>query len=206
MDPKELDRHAGEVMRRLRTEKGWSQQELADAMTAAGVPTHPLTVLKIEKGTRPMRLAEVRVMLDLLGGDWSELDPPTSLEDFFYEAEDMLGEESHLLRESLLRFMKTWTVIKESVEALEPYVEDVRVRGLHSFQDFTAGDNDCIAAIAREVAAAEDEWRRNRLSSKEDAEKWIEALMERKAAVEAELKRDRSGEGSDGEHPEAPER
>jgi transcriptional regulator with XRE-family HTH domain len=47
--------------------RGWSQDELADKLSARGVPMHWTTVAKIEKGTRSVRIDEAAEIAGLLG-------------------------------------------------------------------------------------------------------------------------------------------
>lgn len=49
----------GANVRRLRQEAGWSQSDLAEAMTNRGYGMHQVTVGKVETAQRPTRLAEV---------------------------------------------------------------------------------------------------------------------------------------------------
>jgi transcriptional regulator with XRE-family HTH domain len=54
-------------VRDTRKTRGMSQQELADAMTAAiGKPFHQTTIGRIENGTRPTSVAELVVLAALL--------------------------------------------------------------------------------------------------------------------------------------------
>jgi transcriptional regulator with XRE-family HTH domain len=46
-------------VRQLRTERGWSQEDLAERMTRLGWPMHQTTVAKMEAGKRPIRAGEV---------------------------------------------------------------------------------------------------------------------------------------------------
>jgi DNA-binding XRE family transcriptional regulator len=48
----------GPRLRLLRNHLGLRQDDLARALTTMGVPTHRATIAKIEKGARPLTLAE----------------------------------------------------------------------------------------------------------------------------------------------------
>jgi transcriptional regulator with XRE-family HTH domain len=50
-----------------RRASGWSQRQLADAMTRLGYPWQQQTVAKVERGDRPLRLSEAMVMASVLG-------------------------------------------------------------------------------------------------------------------------------------------
>ncbi|UZX04026.1 helix-turn-helix domain-containing protein [Arthrobacter sp. CDRTa11] len=57
-----------ENVQRLREAKGWSQGELARRMAADGWDGfHQTTISRIEKGQRPVRLAEARALAKVLG-------------------------------------------------------------------------------------------------------------------------------------------
>lgn len=43
----------------LRQARGWTQDELAQQMTAAGYPLHQTTVAKLENGSRPTNVGEI---------------------------------------------------------------------------------------------------------------------------------------------------
>src|SRR5690242_8174997 len=60
------DRQIGEHIRQLRVEKGMSQTALAQAMTDFGYPMQQQTILKIEKGSRALKLAEAIAMAGAL--------------------------------------------------------------------------------------------------------------------------------------------
>jgi transcriptional regulator with XRE-family HTH domain len=46
----------------LRGARGWTQEELAKRMSAAGCPMHQTTVAKLERGNRPTTIGEVSVI------------------------------------------------------------------------------------------------------------------------------------------------
>jgi transcriptional regulator with XRE-family HTH domain len=61
------DALVGANVRRYRTAKGLSQADLAAALSAGGEHVHQTTVLKIEKGTRPLRFSEAVRISEALG-------------------------------------------------------------------------------------------------------------------------------------------
>jgi transcriptional regulator with XRE-family HTH domain len=67
------DQQFGENVQRLRKVAGLSQAELAAAMTDEGFPMQQQTVLKLEKGQRPMRLAEAVALARILKAKVEEL-------------------------------------------------------------------------------------------------------------------------------------
>lgn len=64
-----IARRFGERVRYLRKLNSWTQAELADRLTIAGMPIHQTTVAKLEAGTRPTTLAEAEVFSQVLGVD-----------------------------------------------------------------------------------------------------------------------------------------
>jgi transcriptional regulator with XRE-family HTH domain len=55
----------GEKVRQWRRERNWSQEEVADKLRAEGFDMHQTTVAKIERGTRPLRVAEAAAIATL---------------------------------------------------------------------------------------------------------------------------------------------
>jgi transcriptional regulator with XRE-family HTH domain len=48
----------GQKVRQLRTERGWTQEQLAEKLNGLGWTMHQTTVAKLEAGARPIRIAE----------------------------------------------------------------------------------------------------------------------------------------------------
>ena len=48
----------GQKVRQLRTERGWTQEQLAEKLNCLGWTMHQTTVAKLEAGARPIRIAE----------------------------------------------------------------------------------------------------------------------------------------------------
>ena len=48
----------GDNVRHWRRERNWSQEDLADKLRSEGIDLHQTSVAKIERGTRPLRVAE----------------------------------------------------------------------------------------------------------------------------------------------------
>lgn len=67
IDPLVDDRRFAESMKTLREGKGWSQGEFAKRLKAAGLETfHQTTVSRVEKGERPVRIGEARIIAQAL--------------------------------------------------------------------------------------------------------------------------------------------
>lgn len=56
--PQEMDERIAENVRRFRTAAGLSQAQLAEALSEYGYTFQQQTILKIEKGDRPLKFAE----------------------------------------------------------------------------------------------------------------------------------------------------
>ena len=71
-----MDRLIGGNVQQFRNAKKMSQAQLADAMTAkTGQPVAQQTILKIEKGTRPLRYSEAVAVAEALDVPLSALSP-----------------------------------------------------------------------------------------------------------------------------------
>ena len=62
----DMDKHVGSNVQRFRVARGMSQSDLAEAMSQGGERVHQQTILKIEKGTRPLKYAEAARLSDVL--------------------------------------------------------------------------------------------------------------------------------------------
>jgi transcriptional regulator with XRE-family HTH domain len=56
--PIDFNRRVGENLQRIRKAAGWSQADLADRLSARGLSFQQPTILKVEKGSRPLKLEE----------------------------------------------------------------------------------------------------------------------------------------------------
>jgi transcriptional regulator with XRE-family HTH domain len=81
--PIDFNVRVGGNLQQLRKEKGMSQTDLAQELTERGFPFQQQTILKIEKGARPLKLEEAQVIAEILGvhpvllSDYSNADPAT---------------------------------------------------------------------------------------------------------------------------------
>lgn len=60
------DVKVGENLRRLRLARGMNQEQLAAAVAERGIPFRQQTIVKIEKGQRPLRLREADAITEAL--------------------------------------------------------------------------------------------------------------------------------------------
>ncbi|MBB3041140.1 helix-turn-helix transcriptional regulator [Nocardioides soli] len=69
------DKEVGERIRALRMERGLTQTELAERLTDLGLPMQQQTILKIEKGTRALKLNEGMTVATALSQTLESLIP-----------------------------------------------------------------------------------------------------------------------------------
>lgn len=62
-----IENRFGERLRKLRDERGWSQTQLADLLTAQGFLAYGSTVAKLEANERDLRAEEAAVFADVFG-------------------------------------------------------------------------------------------------------------------------------------------
>lgn len=63
----DLEKAAGRELRRLRIERGWTQEEVARRMKAFGYDYHQTMIAKVESGGRPLRVNELAAFASLYG-------------------------------------------------------------------------------------------------------------------------------------------
>jgi transcriptional regulator with XRE-family HTH domain len=85
---------AGRALRRLRTARGWSQEEVAQRMKAYGYDFHQTTIAKIEAAQRPIRVRELADLAALYAVEVHELiyPPAGSLEEADKEIATLRGQ------------------------------------------------------------------------------------------------------------------
>ncbi|WP_431233553.1 helix-turn-helix domain-containing protein [Mycolicibacterium psychrotolerans] len=59
------EKRFGEVIRRWRTDRNWSQEDVAERLRHQGFEMHQTTVAKIERGARPLRVAEAAALAEV---------------------------------------------------------------------------------------------------------------------------------------------
>jgi transcriptional regulator with XRE-family HTH domain len=68
-----FNQRVGANLQLHRKAKGYSQSDLAGLLEQRGLPFQQQTILKIEKGSRPLKLEEASVIADVLGIELSDL-------------------------------------------------------------------------------------------------------------------------------------
>ena len=80
-----IEHLADERLRAARQERGMTQIDLADQMAELGFPWSQPTVARVERGRRPLSLAEAHALMDILelnrGNLYRRIDPIQSESD-----------------------------------------------------------------------------------------------------------------------------
>jgi transcriptional regulator with XRE-family HTH domain len=71
--PIDFNQRVGANLQLHRKAKGYSQSDLAGLLEQRGLPFQQQTILKIEKGARPLKLEEASAIADILGIEMSSL-------------------------------------------------------------------------------------------------------------------------------------
>lgn len=79
-DQRSFDQMVGRNLQSLRTAAGMSQGQLAEALTDHGISFQQQTVLKVEKGDRPLRLREAEALASILHVEIASLVATPDLE------------------------------------------------------------------------------------------------------------------------------
>jgi transcriptional regulator with XRE-family HTH domain len=109
----------GDNVRHWRRERNWSQEELADKLRQEGIDLHQTSVAKIERGTRPLRVAEAAAIATIfrvpplavfLGSPWAEAEslnrsPLNQLNDMIASAQNLLSEMKEDMSRSAGRYV-----------------------------------------------------------------------------------------------------
>src|SRR5215217_1200675 len=69
----DFNQRVGANLQLHRKAKGYSQSDLAGLLEQRGLPFQQQTILKIEKGARPLKLEEASVIAGILGVELSDL-------------------------------------------------------------------------------------------------------------------------------------
>ena len=115
---------AGRALRRLRTARGWSQEEVARRMKAYGYDFHQTMIAKIEAAQRPIRVRELADFAALYGLEVHELiyPPAGSLK----EADKEISILRDQLREATERAEAAATAVEKAQADLAGAQEEYR--------------------------------------------------------------------------------
>ncbi len=95
------ERAFGLRIRSLRRARSWTQDEVAQWMTAAGYPMHQTTVAKIESGSRPTSVGEVDALASIFGKSVASLftdgEPESRQEEVARLRQNKLDKERQMM-------------------------------------------------------------------------------------------------------------
>jgi transcriptional regulator with XRE-family HTH domain len=117
---------AARALRRLRTARGWSQEEVARRMKAYGYDFHQTMIAKIEAAQRPIRVRELADFAALYGVEVHELiyPPAGSLQ----EADKEMATLREQLREATSRSEGAADAVREAEAVLAAAQQEHRTQ------------------------------------------------------------------------------
>src|SRR4029450_4161698 len=95
----DFNQRVGANLQLHRKAKGYSQSDLAGLLEQRGLPFQQQTILKIEKGPRPLRLEEAFVIADILGIELSSLTEQFGNETIAAAATEILQRAAAIARQ-----------------------------------------------------------------------------------------------------------
>ena len=106
----------GDNVRHWRRERNWSQEDLADKLRSEGFDLHQTSVAKIERGTRPLRVAEAAAIATIfrvpplavfVGSPQTEARSPLNqLNDMIAAAQNLLNDMKADMSRSAGRYVE----------------------------------------------------------------------------------------------------
>lgn len=146
------ERLFGGRVKDLRQAKGWTQDELARRMTAAGHPMHQTTVAKLESGTRPTNVGEVAALAAIFGMPIATLFDDSDAAKLVLEAA-ALNYTMAALADELVTIKKRFDEVGAQRKSLESDVQGFRKKlaGMGSLPRQYA---DLVEASLRQFSAA----------------------------------------------------
>lgn len=85
----DFNAQVGEKVKRVRRALGMTQAELAAALADRGLPFQQQTILKVERGSRPLRFEEARAIAEILNTTTEELSELSETEEIHAAAEQL---------------------------------------------------------------------------------------------------------------------
>jgi transcriptional regulator with XRE-family HTH domain len=194
----DFDERAGRLIQEIRQSEGLTQADVAQAMAERGFPMHQQTILKIEKGLRPLRLAEALALAEVLKMDLGLFSEEPLDETLSRWANDIQEAELRAIG-ALEEWVREVRVARESLMMLSESGVDLEELSLGEELNFALDPVETVRRVAHMLVIAEERLQRDPTGG--DPEGWIARLREREEEVETLL---REGGPDSGEHPEAP--
>jgi transcriptional regulator with XRE-family HTH domain len=163
----------GQKVRQLRTERGWSQEQLAEKLNSLGWAVHQTTIAKLEGGARPIRIAEADTLavafglpieamwyMPVTGEPWSLTQMRDSLkrtDEFIAHLEDSLRSTILTLADQQAERMRLVQAMNEAAKAADKgELEDLGLsteRSLEFVQAMAADHEEVIESMDPETRA-----------------------------------------------------
>jgi transcriptional regulator with XRE-family HTH domain len=105
-------------VRTLRTARGWTQDDLARRLTAAGHPMHQSTLAKLELGTRPTDVAEITEIATIFG-----IQPAGLFED--PSADEQQVQRRREMRARLVEILEERSRLASRLQALDAEYDSI---------------------------------------------------------------------------------
>lgn len=124
----DFNARVGANVKWLRVVAGLSQTQLAEALSRHGFSAHQQTVLKIEKGSRPLRLEEAVQVAEVLDIPVTDLLRPlqdSPSEEVLALRRDAYDRARRLEREKADLLTRYWNLDKEHMQALRDLVNTI---------------------------------------------------------------------------------
>jgi len=141
---------------RYRGARGWTQRELAEALSSRGMPVDSTAVSRIENGTRDVRLSEALLIADALAVDVDRLligmrSPAQELRHRRDVSDDWALQFSEILPNWLHSMRGTSDFLKENPDLIATIFDD-RVGRPRSADDY-------LAWVMRRIRAKNEQFR-----------------------------------------------
>jgi transcriptional regulator with XRE-family HTH domain len=114
----DFNKQVGASLQRHRKAAGWSQADIANQLTLRGLSFQQPTVLKVERGSRPLKFEEAVAIADILGIDLAVLAQQIDDEE--------VGEAVAQIQRTNLTIARTMKGIEEIHERARKSEEDAR--------------------------------------------------------------------------------
>lgn len=124
----DLNQLIGANLQLLRKDSGLSQSDLAERLTERGVPFRQQTVLKIEKGSRPLRVDEAAIIAEVLDLSVDDLLRPHDERTLALREVVRAQREVEVTKEHLQRVDEARQALVESHQRAEQRLRDAHRR------------------------------------------------------------------------------
>lgn len=158
----EFDEQVGRNVQELRKARGLTQTELAERLAARGLPFRQQTVVKVEKGQRPLRLQEADAIASVLAVDIDVLaDEPITFDSvrILVEFTNGVAGKWEALREATRDLLESLDRLRHMLRVVvhEGRHESLPASTLAEAQAFTDVDPvRVVAQFVKEAAAERD--------------------------------------------------